>query len=101
MVKVLLGPAALWTALPRSIGVVWPLVMLVAPSRTVISGDSGVTLPDTMNVKGFSTPSPLSASLLPNEICSEPDHTAPVFNVTVKVVDCSRRQAGRCPAGPP
>ena len=39
-------------------------------------------------MKGFSTPSPLSASLLPNDIClGPPDHTAPVFNVTVKVVD--------------
>ena len=87
--NVLLGPAALWTTLPTFIGVVWPLAMLVVPSRTVISGGIAVTAPETTNVKGFSTPSPLSASLFPNDIVSDPpDQTAPVFNVTVKVVVC-------------
>ena len=52
--------------LPRLMGVVWPLVMFVVPSKTVISGGMPVTAPDTTNVKGFSTPSPLSASVLPN-----------------------------------
>ena len=55
-----------------------------------------VTVPATTKVNGFSTPSPLSASVLPMEIVSEPVQTAPVFNVTVKVVQFwVRATAGR------
>ena len=86
MVNVLLGPVMLWTALPTSNCFVLPLVISVAPSSTVISGGMGVTVPETTNVNGFSTPSPPSASVFMSAICSEPDQTSWVFNVIVKVL---------------